>query len=164
VTFLAFAAGISFGLGTAYLVAWNGAILGVVGGLATASGNGRTFVELVTAHGVLELSCIVVSAAAGLRLGAALIDPGYMTRTQALVVEGRAAVEIVLGTIPWLVCAGLVEGFITPSGFGLGPVLAVGLTLGACFWGLVLWRGRESVSDADASLRAQIRLDARGAE
>src|SRR5205823_6095793 len=116
-------------------------ILGFVAGLAIGAGNGRVFFELVTAHGVLELSCIVVSGAAGLRLGWAIIDPGTRPRGEALRQEARAAIEMVLGTAPWLVLAGLVEGFLTPAGTGLATVLAVGLSLGAVFWGLVLWRG-----------------------
>ena len=66
-------------VGTLYVLLQNGVMLGVVAGLAIGSGNGRVFFELVTAHGVLELSCIVVSGAAGLRLGWAIIDPGQST-------------------------------------------------------------------------------------
>ena len=108
----------------------------------------RTKSAGVTAHGVLELSCIVVAGAAGLRMGWALIDPGNRTRGEALRTEARAAVEIILGTAPWLVLAGLVEGFVTPAGTGLDAVVAVGLSLGAIYWGLVLWRG---TPDADAA-------------
>ena len=141
VTFYAFSGGLLLGLGTLYVLLQNGIMLGVVGGLAIGAGNGRSFFELVTAHGVLELSCIVVAGAAGLRLGWAIIDPGNRTRGEALREEARAAIEIILGTMPWLVVAGLVEGFLTPSGTGLTVVTAVGLSLGAIFWGLVLWRG-----------------------
>ena len=141
VTFYAFSGGLLLGLGTLYVLLQNGIMLGVVGGLAIGAGNGHSFFELVTAHGVLELSCIVVAGAAGLRLGWAIIDPGNRTRGEALRAEARAAIEIVLGTMPWLVVAGLVEGFLTPSGTGLTVVTAVGLSLGAIFWGLVLWRG-----------------------
>jgi uncharacterized membrane protein SpoIIM required for sporulation len=141
VTFAAFAGGILLGLGTLYLLIENGILLGAVGGLAIGAGNGRPFFELVVAHGVLELSCIVVSGAAGLRLASAIIDPGTRTRIDALRTEARAAVEIVLGTAVWLVVAGLVEGFLTPAGKGLTVVLIVGLGLGALYWGLVLWRG-----------------------
>ena len=116
VTFLAFAGGMLLGLGTLYVLFQNGMMLGAVGGLAIGAGNGRPFFELVTAHGVLELSCIVVAGAAGLRLGWAIIDPGNRTRGEALRDEARAAVEIVLGTAAWLVVAGLVEGFLTPVG------------------------------------------------
>src|SRR6185295_3169477 len=75
VTFYAFAGGLVLGLGTLFVLLQNGLLLGVVAGMAIGAGNGRAFFELVTAHGVLELSCIVVSGAAGLRLGWSIIDP-----------------------------------------------------------------------------------------
>jgi uncharacterized membrane protein SpoIIM required for sporulation len=141
VTFLAFGGGMLLGLGTLYVLIQNGVLMGAIAGLAIGAGNGRPFFELVVAHGVLELSCIVVAGLAGLRLAAAIIDPGTQTRTDALRTEARAAVEIIIGTMPWLVVAGLVEGFLTPAGKGLTVVLLVGFALGAIFWGLVLWRG-----------------------
>jgi hypothetical protein len=51
---------------------------------------------------------------------------------------------MVLGTAPWLVVAGLVEGFVTPSGFGLVVVAAVGFTLAAVYWSLVLFAARRA--------------------
>ena len=84
VTLLAFAAGILAGLGTAAVLILNGVLLGAIGGLAVGAGNGRPFFELVAAHGVLELSCIVVAGAAGLRFGWALVEPGTGTRGDAL--------------------------------------------------------------------------------
>lgn len=144
VTFFAFAGGILLGVGTAVLLISNGVLLGTVGGLAIGSGNGRVFFELVVAHGVLELSCITVAGAAGLRLGWSFVDPGLRTRKASLGAEARRSVAIVLGTMPWLVLAGLTEGFITGSGIPLAAVLAVGLGLGITYWTLVLWRGTGS--------------------
>ena len=80
VTLLAFAAGILAGIGTAAVLILNGVLLGAIGGLAVGAGNGRPFFELVAAHGVLELSCIVVAGAAGLRFGWALVEPGTPER------------------------------------------------------------------------------------
>jgi uncharacterized membrane protein SpoIIM required for sporulation len=142
VTFLAFAAGIAFGLGTALVVAYNGLILGAVAGGAIANGNGVAFAEFVTAHGIIELTCIAVAAAAGLRVGFALVAPGPRTRSRALAEEARTAVVIVLGTVPWLVLAGIIEGFVTRSGFGLVPGIILGVGVGALYWGLVIVRGR----------------------
>ena len=142
VTLLAFAAGITAGIGTALLLLLNGVMLGVVGGLAIGSGNGRVFFELVVAHGVLELSCIVVASAAGLRMGWALIEPGRDTRAVALGREAREAIKIVLGTAPWLVVAGLIEGFLTPAGEGLLTVVTVGVGVAAVYWSLVAFLGR----------------------
>jgi uncharacterized membrane protein SpoIIM required for sporulation len=141
VTFVAFAGGMLLGLGTALILISNGVMLGTLGGLAIGSGNGRVFFELVVAHGVLELSCITVAGAAGLRLGWSIIDPGLRTRMAALGAEARHAVAMVFGTMPWLVAAGLTEGFVTGSGVPLSVVLAVGLALGGAYWTLVLWRG-----------------------
>jgi uncharacterized membrane protein SpoIIM required for sporulation len=151
VTLLAFAAGVTAGIGTALLLLFNGLQLGVVAGLAVGSGNGRVFFELVTMHGVLELSCIVVAAAAGMRFGWALIEPGRRTRAAALGAEARDALKIVLGTAPWLVVAGLIEGFLTPAGLGLPVVLAVGFGVGGLYWLLVLTLGRARSTPARAT-------------
>jgi uncharacterized membrane protein SpoIIM required for sporulation len=147
VTFLAWAAGIAAGIGTAAILLYNGLILGAIGGLTAGSGNGGFFVELVAAHGVLELSCIVVAGAAGLRLGWSLVEPGRRRRVDALVREARGSVEIVLGTAPWLVVAGLIEGFVSRQGRAALPMAVVGLLVGALYWGLVLWRGRAPASE-----------------
>ncbi len=142
VTFLAFATGIFLGLGAAVVLITNGVLLGTV---ARARDRVRewacVFFELVVAHGVLELTCITVAGAAGLRLGWSFVDPGLQTRLASLAAEARRTVAIVLGTAPWLVVAGLTEGFVTGSGESLAAVLAVGLTLGVAYWTLALWRG-----------------------
>ena len=148
VTLTAFAGGISAGLLTAAALIFNGLVIGVVGGLAARGGDMDAFVELVAPHGVLELSCIVVAGGAGLRMGWSLVDPGRRPRRRALAEEARSAAELALGTAPWLVLAGLVEGFLTPAGIGLGPALAVGLALGGVYWMLVWRLGRPHGSDA----------------
>ncbi len=57
-------------------------------------------------------------------------------------VEGRAAVEMAFGTAMLLIPCGIVEGFVTPAGWGLGPNVTIGVILFLAFWGLVVWRGR----------------------
>ncbi len=142
VSILAFAAGIAAGLGSAFVLVFNGLILGVVSGLAADAGNGDLLLEWIPAHGILEISCIVVAGAAGMRMGWALVAPRRRRRGAALVAEARPAAEIVLGTAAWLVVAGFIEGFVSPSGIGLGARLAVGLLAAGAFWGLVFFRGR----------------------
>jgi uncharacterized membrane protein SpoIIM required for sporulation len=144
VSFLAFGLGITFGIGTLLVVLYNGMMLGSLCGLAVEAGNGETFFALVFPHGVLELSIIVVAAASGTRIGWAMLAPGNRTRTVALSSAGRHAVEVVLGTIPWFVLAGLIEGFLTPAGLGLGGATVVGILGGVAYWGLLAWRGRNA--------------------
>jgi uncharacterized membrane protein SpoIIM required for sporulation len=143
VTFLAFAGGIAFGLATVAALVFNGLILGVVGGAAFDAGNGDAFLRLVSAHGPLEISCIAIGGAAGLRMGWALIAPGTRPRRRALVQEARNAVEIALGTAPWLVLCGFAEGYLTGPELPLAVQLGIGVGLAALFWGLVWWRGRD---------------------
>jgi uncharacterized membrane protein SpoIIM required for sporulation len=141
VTFMSFAAGLLFGIGGALLLAYNGLIFGAVLGVAAANGNLDQVLRLVVAHGVLELSCIVVAGAAGLRMGWALVDPGPQTRAAALATQARPAMAIVLGTAPWLILAGLVEGYVSPAGWGGAAPYIVGLSLGIAYWSLILLRG-----------------------
>ena len=152
VTFLAFAGGIAAGLLTALVVVYNGVLLGALAGLSIGAGNARPFFELVTAHGVLEISCIVVAAAAGLRFGWALVEPGRRSRVESLTMEARKAIAIILGTAPWLVVAGLVEGFVTPRGTGLPAVVGVGFGLGLLYWTLVWRLGRPLTGEPEPSL------------
>src|SRR5437763_495203 len=118
------------------------------GGLTVAAGRPGPFLSLVAPHGVLELSVIAVSGAAGFSVGWALIDPGRRSRRVALGFGARRGAEIVLGTMPWFVLAGLVEGFVTPTSLPLAGAIAVGLLVAAPYWTLVFWRGRPEPAPA----------------
>jgi uncharacterized membrane protein SpoIIM required for sporulation len=148
VSMLAFAGGALVGIGTALVLIYNGVLLGAVAGLAGGAGNGADLYELVVAHGVLELSLIVVTAAAGLRIGWAIVDPGRRTRSESLVAEARRGIAVVVGSAPWFVLAGLVEGFVTGSGYSVAAVTVVGFALGALYWALVAALGRRDGSVA----------------
>ncbi len=155
VAFLSFAGGLALGSVTLIVLVFNGLLLGTLAGLSAQAGTLTVFVRYVAPHGILELSCFAISAVAGLRLAAAIIDPGVLPRGEALRREARGAVALVLATAPWLVVAGLTEGFVTPSGLALGPALAVGLGLGGLFWGLVLVRGRAPRAPAPAPVTGE---------
>jgi uncharacterized membrane protein SpoIIM required for sporulation len=142
VTFSSFASGIALGIAPAFFLLYNGLLLGAVAGIASAAGHTSDVIELIAPHGVLELSCIAVCAAAGMRMGWALVEPGTRTRTEALAAEAPRAVLLVLATAPWLVLAGLVEGFVTPHHLPLVPAVAIGLGLAAPYWASVAWLGR----------------------
>ncbi len=144
VAILAFAVGVFFGIGTIAVLIQNGILLGVIGGALVSGGDGAFFVELVAAHGVLELSCIVVAAAAGLRLGWALVDPGIQTRRKALIAAARPAVLMTVGIVPWLGIAGIIEAFVSRRGLTALPMTIVGVIVGGSFWFLMWVRGRKA--------------------
>jgi uncharacterized membrane protein SpoIIM required for sporulation len=136
VTFTVFAAGITAGLGTLYMIVWNGVLLGVI---ATACHQAHMSIKLwsfVAAHGSLELPAIVIAGGAGLRLAYGLLFPGIYSRSHSLRVAGSESVRLVSGVVPMLVVAGILEGFLSPSA---APVWLKFLTASLLFSLLVLW-------------------------
>jgi uncharacterized membrane protein SpoIIM required for sporulation len=113
VSFLAFALGISFGIGTIWVIVTNAVFIGLLAGAYQAAGAGWPFWSLVLPHGFLELIAICIAGGAGLRMGWAMIDPGDRSRTTALGEEARDAVLAILGVIPAFALAALIEGFVT---------------------------------------------------
>ena len=115
VTFLAFALGITLGLGTVYIMAFNGLLLGTLAALCHLHGLSVDFWSFVLPHGVIELTAIFIAGGGGLLLGSALIVPGDLSRKEALIQRGRKSVQLILGCIPLLIFAGVVEGFFSPA-------------------------------------------------
>lgn len=146
-----FAGGIFFGIGSLIILAVNGLTLGTVFGHMLASPVADHFGEFVTAHAPLELIAIVLSAAAGLRLGWALVDTRGWSRQESL---RRTAPEALgtagLATVLFFLAA-FIEGFLSPaplpwSGKAAVAVLSV-LVLAAFFAAAVTLTGRRPDAD-----------------
>ena len=142
VTFLAFGGGILAGVGTALALVYNGIHIGAVGGALVAYGLADRFVGFVSPHGFLELSVIVIAGACGLMLGRALVWADLRPRGQALAAAGRRSVLLLLGSVPFLVVAGFIEGFVSPAGFPWPFKLAIGVTTAVAMYGYFLLVGR----------------------
>lgn len=130
VMFLTFAGGITAGLLTLWVLFTNGLNIGGIFGLLQAHGMSGSLAEFVMAHGPIELSVIFVAGGCGLYMGDALIRPGLRTRADALIDHARKSVTIILGCIPLLILAGLIEGLISPSGLPVAVKFLVGLCTG----------------------------------
>lgn len=135
IAFRCFALGVFMGIGTVYVLVYNGIVLGTVAGYVLATGHGEKFLSFVVSHGSFELTAIVISGAAGLILGHALIAPGTATRSQAVYERGLVAVQLALGAGGMLAVAALVEGFWSPSG---APPLAKYI-VGGLLWAVVIF-------------------------
>ena len=81
--------GVLLGMPTLCVLLDNALNVGVDGGLMIAHGKAAEFFALILPHGMLELSAVFLAAAAGLRLGWTVIDPGPRPRSRALAEEGR---------------------------------------------------------------------------
>lgn len=135
VTFTAFAAGITAGLGTALLALFNGLSVGALVAACFQGGVGPNILTFMAAHGPIELSLISITCGAGFHIGQALIDPGERSRATALSQHARTAVQLVLGCAPFMVAIGVVEGFVSPGPLFPWPFkVAIGLFSGLGFW------------------------------
>jgi uncharacterized membrane protein SpoIIM required for sporulation len=115
VALAAFAGGILAGVGTLYLIFFNGLLLGVVGTACWQAGMSLQLWSFVAPHGVLELPAIFISAGAGLILARGLLFPGLLPRGDSLRQAGQQAVRLLIGVIPILIIAGTIEGFLSPT-------------------------------------------------
>ena len=115
VCFTTFAFGITAGLGTIWMLLLNGLLLGVVSAACWNAGLLLSLVSFVAAHGVLELPAIFIAGGAGLVIARGLLFPGELPRRVSLARAGALGVRMVLGTIPLLLVAGSMEGFVSPS-------------------------------------------------
>ena len=145
VTFLTFAGGVTAGLFTAWILLSNGLNLGGIFGLLQAHDLSAGLAEFVLAHGFVELSVIFVAGGCGLSVGDALLRPGLQTRAAALIQRARTAVMVILGCAPLLVMAGIIEGFISPSGLPWWLKLTVGVATGVALHVYWLLAGRQGV-------------------
>jgi len=108
-----FAGGIFLGVGSLVLLGYNGLSIGAAAGHFANRGLLGYLMEFILGHGLLELFAIWVAGAAGVLLGRSLVSPGDMSRSDALVVNGRLAVRMVGAAAVLLIVAGLIEGFIS---------------------------------------------------
>lgn len=119
VGFTTFALGITGGLGTIYMMAFNGLLIGVIGTACWLSGMSLQLWSFVAPHGVLELPAIFIAGGAGFRIAQGLLFPGVLPRRDSLARAGVEAVQLLLGTVPILIIAGLIEAFVSPTGLAI---------------------------------------------
>jgi uncharacterized membrane protein SpoIIM required for sporulation len=136
--------GILLGLPTLWVLFGNAANAGIEGGLMFAHGKGSLFFALILPHGMLELTAVFLAAAAGLRLGWCVIDPGPRPRSRALAEEGRASITIALGLIVVLLVSGVIEAFVTPSPLPTWARIMIGAVAEVAFLSYALLLGRRA--------------------
>jgi uncharacterized membrane protein SpoIIM required for sporulation len=98
-------------------LASNALILGAAFGYMARPENadsGKHFYHFVTAHGPFELTAIVLSAGAGLKLGMSWIAPGNLARVDSMRKVGREALPIMGAAAVMFFLAAMIEGFISP--------------------------------------------------
>ncbi len=147
VMFYAFALGAMLGIGTLYVMAYNGAQIGAVLALVYRAGYGNDLVSFMIGHGVIELSCIFLAGGAGLLIGSAFLMPGDLSRLDALRIRARAAVVLVVACVPLLALAATIEGFISPAPIHPAYKFSIAALTGVALYTYLLLAGRDESAD-----------------
>ena len=102
------------------------------------------------ANGVLELPAIFISGGAGLEIARGLLFPGFLPRKQSLARAGGRGARLLLGTIPMLVVAGVIEGFFSPSGAPIKMKFLLAAALFAALLSYLFFASRSQPEPATA--------------
>ncbi|HYV45670.1 MAG TPA: stage II sporulation protein M [Myxococcaceae bacterium] len=151
VAFVAFALGVTLGIGTAVMLFINGIMLGSLAQVYAAKGLAGWFWAWILPHGIPEITAICIAGGAGLLLARGLAAPKGLSRGTALRKEAVPAVKLLLGTTALFVLAGCIEGTISqihpprlPVWFKIGFALVVGAGVYAYLLSGFLFKGRRA--------------------
>ncbi|MEU0536994.1 stage II sporulation protein M [Amycolatopsis tolypomycina] len=142
--------GVALGLPVIGALWLNSLNAGVIIGAMSAAGRGDVMIGLLLPHGLLELTAVFVAAGTGLRLGWTVIDPGRRSRTAALAEQGRSVVVMALGLTCVLFVSGVIEAFVTPSGWPTWLRVGIGAAVEVAFLVYVYTLGRRAAKDGEA--------------
>jgi uncharacterized membrane protein SpoIIM required for sporulation len=157
VCFITFAGGITGGFFTVYSLVLNGVLLGAIGTACWLNDMSLPLWSFVAPHGVLELPAIFIAGGAGLRLAQGLLFPGLLSRSDSLAKAGAEAVRLLMGVVPVLIVAGLIEGFISPSALGWQWKFALAGSLAVIFYSYLFFCARGGDDRPDVAAQPQLR-------
>jgi uncharacterized membrane protein SpoIIM required for sporulation len=151
VAFKAFAFGAFFGIGTIYILVFNGLQIGGVLGVCykVSPDFGNSLVTFMVGHGFIELSCIFIAGGAGMLIGYSMINPGDRTRGEALKKNGIIAVQLAIGCACLLFVAGIIEGFLSPSDLPAPVKFGTGILTGVAMYSYLLLVGHEAEAKSE---------------
>jgi uncharacterized membrane protein SpoIIM required for sporulation len=148
VSIIAFAGSVTLGALTIYIIATNGLMLGGMGALFTNAGFGGDFWATIAPHGVIELTAIQISGAAGLLIAAAMVHPGRRRRRDLIAANARRAGTLMLGVASMLLVAGTIEAFVSPQRLPERTRIVIGLVTALALFLYFGGAGHSSTGDA----------------
>lgn len=160
VSLFAYGVGIIFGLGTFYIVALNGLMLGGIFAFTYQHHLAFKLLTFIAAHGPVELMTICLAGAAGAALGESLIRPRAGNRAESFRLAVSRTSRYMLFCALLLVVCGFIEGYISPNdSFPLASRAVIGLA-----WWMIaimamtgaLFRSRSRAGGVQTRRRARI--------
>lgn len=160
VSLAAYCVGVIFGLGTFYIIATNGLMIGGLYAFTARHDLGIGLLEFTAAHGPVELTAICLAGAAGFALGDALARPRGRTRAESFRLAVSRTSRYLVFVALLLVGCGLIEGYISADpGYPFVNRVVIGVSawvIAACAATGVLYR-RRAAAPGQTRRRARIR-------
>ena len=128
VSFTIFVFGIFTSLASAYVLLYNGIMVGSFQYFFYEQGLLGESALAIWTHGTLEISAIIVAGAAGIAMGNGWLFPKTYTRLESFRRSAARGGKIVMGTVPIFIIAGFLESYVTrhtefPFGLRLSFIL-----------------------------------------
>jgi uncharacterized membrane protein SpoIIM required for sporulation len=117
VSFRVFVFGIFASFGTGLYLLYNALMVGTFVTFFYMENQLGHALPVILLHGTIELSSIVIAAAAGFTMGNSLIFPGTYSRLESFKKGAGRGIKIVMGLVPFFFIAGFIESFITRYAF-----------------------------------------------
>jgi uncharacterized membrane protein SpoIIM required for sporulation len=134
VTLVAFALGVTLGVGSAWMMFYNGVTTGALAAVFIEAGQFKAFETGILPHGVVEIPAMLIGGAAGFVLAEAIFRARPWPRSEEFIRKGREALYLLFGAVPLLMCAAVIEAGVArapeqllSSDFKLGLAGVVGL-------------------------------------
>ena len=136
VSLVAWCAGFLFGLGTFYILGLNGMMLGAVFAFSALHGLGGSLFRFIVPHGLVEISVMCLSGAAGAAVGEALIRPTRgTTRAESFRAAAAESGKLLSACLLLLVGSGFIEGYVSPDP---DVPLWARVAIGVAYWLLMI--------------------------
>lgn len=123
--------GIAGGVGTLWALLSNSVMLGAFQYFFYDYGALGDSARGIWLHGVFEIFAMVVEAMCGLILGTSILFPRTLSRFNSFKNGFRDSFKIFLSTIPFTICAGIIEGYVTRHALKMPLILNLVIIFGS---------------------------------
>jgi uncharacterized membrane protein SpoIIM required for sporulation len=122
VSLMAFAVGILTSIMPAFILMFNGIMVGAFLYHFVHKGLIGIALSTIFIHGALELSCIVFAGGAGIVLGNSMLFPKTYSRIDSIIMGAKRALKIMIGLLPIIVAAAFIESYFTRHYMEMGSI------------------------------------------
>ncbi|MCW5912112.1 MAG: stage II sporulation protein M [Cyclobacteriaceae bacterium] len=126
-----FVYGVFFSLGTGLYLFYNAIMVGTFIMFFYQENQLSQALPVIMLHGTIELTSIVIAAAAGFVMGNSILFPGTYSRVASFKMGAIKGLKITMGLVPFFILAGFIESFVTRYAFMHWSIKALVIGLSA---------------------------------